>query len=265
MNTKLNLAHAMIAENRKALVRENAVIIHQQNLDREVEKLLAEVREDSQKAELLSTLGMDYKLAEAKQVEERRNKWAHLPQERIFTRDAIRAVCVRYGLRFLPSSLYKGALDEGIAAAVEDLKAKNGGRLPTAIRFRGDGFFIAAPKESFALQARPVDPLLFCDLGDGQYYLVHKWGTDLSAFRRLAVLWKRHRWTVTVPTAIALPTAAFAYLGFAGASFLATMFLWATALVVPGIMCGWDESLDQRLEWFLGKNDARNWDSPYHS
>lgn len=44
-------------------------------------------------------------------------------------------------------------------------------------------FHIAAPAESFQLQKRPIDPLLFCHLGDNQYYLVHKWGSDLSIWR----------------------------------------------------------------------------------
>lgn len=42
---------------------------------------------------------------------------------------------------------------------------------------------ILAPKESFNLQTRPKDPLLFLELAGGTYYLVHKWGNDLSVFK----------------------------------------------------------------------------------
>ena len=32
------------------------------------------------------------------------------------------------------------------------------------------------------------DPLLFAPIGNGYYYLIHKWGNDLSPYRKLAVL-----------------------------------------------------------------------------
>jgi hypothetical protein len=44
---------------------------------------------------------------------------------------------------------------------------------------------IVAPKESFQLEEKPKDPLAFIELSTGDYYLLHKWGNDLSFTRRI--------------------------------------------------------------------------------
>lgn len=194
----VNLANAMVRANERVLSRETAVLKHQQGLDAEVAKLIKEVRDEEAATELMTQLGLSYKLAEADQVRRQQGEWAHLPQERVFTVEAIERVCRAYGLRFLPSFMYKGALDEGIAPALEELKRLNRGVLPAGTypfwlggRFDGRAslqhhtYWIAAPKASFALQPRPQDPLLFCALGDNRFYLVHKWGNDLSVWRRI--------------------------------------------------------------------------------
>ena len=45
----------------------------------------------------------------------------------------------------------------------------------------------AAPSKLFKLE-NADDPLLFAPIGNGYYYLVHKWGNDLNPFRRL-LMW----------------------------------------------------------------------------
>lgn len=194
----VNLAASMLKANRRALEAQNVVLSHQASLDQEAQKLI-----DGAKAELASmdhtemmkTLGFDYKVKEAEEVSSQRDRWAHLSQERIFTKDAIRVICQRYGLRFLPSTQYKGQLDEGIAPAVEALKAANHGAIPHIGDYhKTTQFMIAAPKESFVLSPRPKDPLLFCALGGDRFYLVHKWGNDLSVLRAVSTWFMNHRW-----------------------------------------------------------------------
>lgn len=51
---------------------------------------------------------------------------------------------------------------------------------------------IVAPKESFRLQERPKDPLFFYQINDEYFYLIHKWGNDLSVFRRIIGLFKKN-------------------------------------------------------------------------
>jgi hypothetical protein len=58
-----------------------------------------------------------------------------------------------------------------------------------------DGFKIMAPSVLFRLE-KTDDPLLFVPLGNGYYYLIHKWGNDLSPFRRLLVWPFKNIWNL---------------------------------------------------------------------
>ena len=46
-----------------------------------------------------------------------------------------------------------------------------------------EGFKIIAPSKLFKLENYD-DPLLFAPIGNGYYYLIHKWGNDLSPLRK---------------------------------------------------------------------------------
>lgn len=339
MKTTINLQDELIAENRKALAADQAVLAKQAALDVETDKLVdaaldrATADYEASKQKTLETLGLSYKLAEAKQVREKQSKGAHLPQERIFTKDAIKELCLKYNLRFLPTSYYKGALDSQLPDKVEELRKANGGLLPgekapvaevkigdaqdtdgyfggdlgvvptdkeqrqmaenpwsTATTFwmnsnmvfgrvrsgisslRGDhaigSFCIAAPAESFDLQPRPIDPLLFCNLGDDQYYLVHKWGSDISWSRRWLKHWRSaaHK-CLSVVLVLGLAGLGsqfgrlfeadagpfFSFLGFVMGAFFGCLLSF-----------GPPEVFD-----FITRNSktttVRNWDSPYTS
>ena len=50
------------------------------------------------------------------------------------------------------------------------------------------------------MQDNKKDPLLFADLGNGQYYLIHKWGEDLSWYRGLALFPLRNIGTLAITT-----------------------------------------------------------------
>ena len=47
-----------------------------------------------------------------------------------------------------------------------------------------DGFKIIAPSKLFRLD-KADDPLLFAPMGNGYYYLIHKWGTDIHPLRKI--------------------------------------------------------------------------------
>lgn len=185
MNATIDLEKELIRENTKFLATEEAPLNEQLKLDAEVDKIHGQ--------DLMAELGFDYSNADAKRIRAERAAFAHLPQNRIMSQDAIRSTCIKYGLRFLPTRFYKGALDAGIGPKLEEFKAMNGGKLPVttdpemlgdlAVRNGGTGkpqMYIAAPAESFVLQPRPRDPLLFCRLSAFKYYLLHKWGDDLK-------------------------------------------------------------------------------------
>lgn len=98
-----------------------------------------------------------------------------LDPNRVFQRGTIRALCVRYRLRFLPAGLFKGALPNTAIHAIRELERKATAPIT--------GYMMLAPGARFKLCDSEVDPLLFVPLGDGTYYLVHRWGNDLSPWR----------------------------------------------------------------------------------
>lgn len=108
-------------------------------------------------------------------TDDRMNDLRGLSPARIFGRHAIHDLCVRYRLRFLPSALYKGDLPGQAIAAVRALEAGSGHVLR--------GFHILAPARRFRLCDADGDPLLFVRVGHDRYYLIHRWGSDLSPWR----------------------------------------------------------------------------------
>jgi hypothetical protein len=196
----VNLERKMVATNRRLNAVRLSVLTKQSRLDNEIKKLDSDAMADTAKL-----LGLDYKLAEAAKVNSETSALAHFPPDRLFTPEAIRKVCLTYGLRFLETSLYKGELDAAIPAKLAEFKAINEGHLSYPCprshpdrKARIDCVFrIAAPSESFKLQDRPKDPLLFAYVGNNHWYLVHKWGNDLSVWNRM----KNWDWQAILPAA----------------------------------------------------------------
>ncbi len=128
---------------------------------------------------------------------------------RVFSEEAVRRICVKYRLRFLDAGLFKGDIPPQAVHAVRLLERQADGPVR--------GYKIMAPASRFKLCDAEVDPLLFVPIAPGRYYLVHKWGGDLSAFRVVK------GWPVRSPAHLA-----------------ATLLLLALALtaLVPGGLIG---------------------------
>ena len=101
-----------------------------------------------------------------------------LESDRVYHLDQIKATCVTYRLRFLDSRYFKGELPPQAIMAIEDLQKAHNCEL--------QGFKIMAPSKLFKLEDKD-DPLLFAPIGNGYYYLIHKWGNDLHPLRKLLV------------------------------------------------------------------------------
>lgn len=95
----------------------------------------------------------------------------------LYSEDVIRKICCAYRLRFLSSARYKGQVPEEAQEKIAALEHKLGKRLKD--------FKIMAPASMFKLENKDGDPLLFAPAGNGKYYLIHKWGSDLSKLRLL--------------------------------------------------------------------------------
>ncbi|MBC2845393.1 hypothetical protein [Winogradskyella flava] len=102
-----------------------------------------------------------------------------LESDKIYHIDQIKKICVTYRLRFLDTKFFKGELPYEAISKIKQLEKSHDIRL--------DGFKIMAPAKLFKLENYD-DPLLFAPIGNGYYYLIHKWGNDLSPYRKL-LMW----------------------------------------------------------------------------
>ncbi len=99
-----------------------------------------------------------------------------LETERIFHIEHIKQICIDYRLRFLNSSYFKGEIPQEAVSEIKKLERLHDTELK--------GFKIMAPSRLFRLEDKD-DPLLFAPIGNGYYYLIHKWGNDLHPLRRI--------------------------------------------------------------------------------
>ncbi len=97
----------------------------------------------------------------------------------IYHIDQIKEICIDYRLRFLDAKYFKGKIPQAGIAKIKYLEFQHN----TSI----EGFKIMAPSKLFKLEDKD-DPLLFAPIGNGYYYLIHKWGNDLHPLRK-ALVW----------------------------------------------------------------------------
>lgn len=105
-------------------------------------------------------------------------KFDLLKTEHIFHVDHIRELCVNYRLRFLDSCLFKPDIPEEAISKIRALEKEHQVQL--------SGFKIMAPSKLFYLKNYD-DPILFAPIGNGYFYMIHKWGNDISFTRKWLV------------------------------------------------------------------------------
>ena len=97
---------------------------------------------------------------------------------RVFHITQIKSICNKYYLRFLDTCYYNGVIDKNVSVKISTFETAYGVECDDRLK-------IMAPPGSFKLEKKPKDPLLFYRITDEWYYLIYKWGNDLSWFRRL--------------------------------------------------------------------------------
>ncbi|MDC6405563.1 MULTISPECIES: hypothetical protein [Maribacter] len=102
-----------------------------------------------------------------------------LDSDKIFHIDQIKNLCIDYRLRFLDTKYFKGEIPAEAYSKIRSLEKEHNTELKD--------FKIIAPSKLFKLEDKD-DPLLFAPMGNGYYYLIHKWGNDLNPFRKL-MMW----------------------------------------------------------------------------
>lgn len=103
-------------------------------------------------------------------------------QSRVFHISQIKNICDKYYLRFLNPNIYKGAIDKDLSIKVSTFE------LAHNVKCYSANTRIMAPLESFNLEEKPKDPLFFYQINSEYFYLIHKWGNDLSITRRFISL-----------------------------------------------------------------------------
>ena len=101
-----------------------------------------------------------------------------LETQNIYHISQIRKICTDYRLRFLDSKYFKGEIPQTAISKIKHLERIH----KQSIK----GFKMMAPSRLFKLEDKD-DPLLFAPIGNGYYYLIHKWGNDLHPLRKLLV------------------------------------------------------------------------------
>jgi len=184
-------------------------MIARTNVEDRLKKLRSgQVTEDRILAEIKNILGQeDQKDTKVMEGLQRHNSADHnnfdldlLHTDRLYHIDQIKTICIDYRLRFLDSSLFKGEIPYEAVIKIKALEKEHNTTL--------EGFKIMAPSKLFKLE-NADDPLLFAPIGNGYYYLIHKWGNDLSPFRKLTVLPFKNFENLMVLTAIVSLMASF--------------------------------------------------------
>lgn len=103
--------------------------------------------------------------------------WEEVDQTNVFDLKHIKKLCIKYRLRFLDSSLYTEGIPYEAVLRIKDLEGMLGKPLTN--------FKILAPKQLFKLSDKDSDPILFLELSNNKYYVIHKWGGELNFFRLL--------------------------------------------------------------------------------
>lgn len=168
----VNLEKELIKANKKIHTPYELLLI------KEYERI-AQTETDHSVLERVGIIGSVVNGKEVKQRADNKKKSTEkFNQERVFHISQIEDICKKYHLRFLQSHYFSGYVDESLADNITTFEVAYGERL------NATNSFIVAPASSFKLEKKPKDPLFFYCINDEYYYLIHKWGNDLSFIRR---------------------------------------------------------------------------------
>jgi hypothetical protein len=128
-----------------------------------------------------------------------------LDKSKIFSLDDIRIVSINYRLRFLDSKHFK--MEELPYDALIALK-----NFETIAGVEVKRFKLLASGKYFKLEDRNKDPMLFAQIDEHNFYLLHKWGKDFQWYKKWLVYPLRsigslfiNMVTLGVPLALILP------------------------------------------------------------
>lgn len=170
--TIINLEKCLIRENRKLARPKELLLIN------EYDKFTTLVENDA-----LTRVGLNRTLKYGRSIKSRisqkKEQTNIFNQERVFHISQIQAICEKYYLRFLPTRKYRGIIDTELPNRISNFE------IAYNLKCSDYNTRIVAPMESFELEKKPKDPLMFYEINDEYFYLIHKWGNDLSIYRSI--------------------------------------------------------------------------------
>jgi len=173
----INLEKSLIEENKKLVMPEELLFIN------EYDKFAPLVENDT-----LSRVGLNRALKKGQDIKNKMNQNLEetkvFAQDRVFHISQIEGVCKKYRLRFLPTQKYKGVIDKDLANRILTFE------IAYNLKCNEHNTKIIAPMESFKLEKKPKDPLMFYEINNEYFYLIHKWGNDLHLSRAILPLFE---------------------------------------------------------------------------
>ncbi|MEZ4721284.1 MAG: hypothetical protein R2813_05335 [Flavobacteriales bacterium] len=171
------------------------------NLKQELEQAQISREQDSVLNQALAILNMDavHEQSIARSIAKRSTKKTSgnllmLDHSQMFDMETIESICIKYRLRFLDSSRYKGEIPVEAVRAAKRIESDSG------IQF--SNFRIIAPAERFELLDSTKDPILLAELPNGKFYYIYEWGNDMSWYEYLLKFPFRHIGTLTIASII---------------------------------------------------------------
>lgn len=87
---------------------------------------------------------------------------------KVYSEESIKQICIKYRLRFLDSKHFKAEYPYEALHQIKEFEQTH--------QVKIQHFKIIAPYDMFQLTDVNEDPLLFAQLSDNNFYLLHKWG-----------------------------------------------------------------------------------------
>ena len=165
-----------------------------------------------------------------------------LKRKNIYHISDIKRICIDYRLRFLNIKYFKADIPLTAQTKLKTFKKEQ--------KLNILDLKIMAPSKLFKLK-NADDPLLFCNLGNDYFYLIDKWGNDLSFFRKIS-MWPFKSLTnilffiafLSLLATLIIPKGIFVYENSPNAEFFITYLFMLKSIVAVVLFFGFS----------LGKN-----------
>jgi hypothetical protein len=180
-----------------------------------------------------------------------------IDDENVFSINEIRNICIRYRLRFLDTAHFRSKYPYDAIAEINAFEKKH----DTTIK----SFRIIAPSKAFDLENINKDPLLFAELTNNRFYLLHQWGKELKWYRKIFA-WPLQNFRSMIITlliccfifAFSIPSSAMHIFSFESEMYLRIWLTIHTFIGTLGLILWAGISFDKSFS-------SMNWNSKYQN